>query len=118
MHYHVCFRMGASFAHLKLVNTLSDQHGLKGHMSYPRKGWIGMVRYVLQDSAVKLPVHMDPTPLFWPGRMTKEQMLEKLQLNEQEGMKKRIQDNKTDTKEEKKTGSGSWRESHKKREKC
>ena len=84
MHYHVCFKMSANFAHKGVSNTLAQHYGLHGHMSYPRKGWYQMAKYVLTDSAVKLPVHLDPTPLFWPTRMTKEDMLKKMQLTEED----------------------------------
>ncbi|CAL1160391.1 unnamed protein product [Cladocopium goreaui] len=60
MHYHVCFKMSANFAHKGVSNTLAQHYGLHGHMSYPRKGWYQMAKYVLTDSAVKLPVHLDP----------------------------------------------------------
>ena len=57
----------------------------------PGKGWKEMVRYVLEDTAVKLPVHMDQTPYFWPDEdktMTKEKMLEKVGTSKEEEEKK------------------------------
>ena len=113
MHYHVCFKMSANFAHKGLSNTLAQHYGLHGHMSYPRKGWFQMAKYVLTDSAVKLPVHLDPTPLFWPTRMTKEDMLKKMQLTEEDYLKKRAEENRMQSKEESNNGDGThqdrWR---------
>jgi hypothetical protein len=116
MHYHVCFKMSANFAHLGVANALAHHHGLQGHMSYPRKGWLGMAKYVLQESAVKLTVHLDPTPLFWPARMTKEQMLKKMQLNEEDYMKKMAEENKLQAHEEKNTGAPEYMQRYKKKE--
>ena len=81
MHFHICFKMRKNFAHKSICEKLADNFGCKGHMSVPRKGWGNLVKYVLQDSAVKLPVHMDQNPVFWPDdgkNMTKELMLEKV----------------------------------------
>ena len=80
MHFHIIFRMRANFAHFGIAKILGEREGCKGHMSYPAKGWAGLVKYVLQDTAVKLPCHMDQTPFFWPDEektMTKEVMLQK-----------------------------------------
>ena len=54
MHFHVVFRMRNNFAHLQITKWLANHAGCRGHMSYPRKGWKEMVRYVLEDSAVNL----------------------------------------------------------------
>ena len=81
MHFHIVFKMKANFAHLSIAKALATHHGCKGHMSYPAKGWAGMVRYVLQDSGVKLGCHLDQNPLFWPNAdntMTKQKMLQKV----------------------------------------
>ena len=79
MHFHIVFKMKANFAHLSIAKSLAKDHGCKGHMSYPAKGWAGMVRYVLQDSGVQLGCHVDQHPLFWPNAdMTKHKMLQKV----------------------------------------
>ena len=65
VHYHVIFRMRQNFAHKRLVDYLIEA-GCRGHISYPRQGWPNMLKYVLMDSAKMLPIHLDPTPLFWP----------------------------------------------------
>ena len=101
IHYHVCFRMKSNFAHLNLANTLAQHQGMQGHMSYPRKGWPGMMKYVLMESAVKLPVHLDPNPLFWPRQMTKEEFIQKMRLRDDEVMKKGTDENKLHSKGEK-----------------
>lgn len=115
MHYHVCFKMSANFAHKGVSNTLAQHYGLHGHMSYPRKGWYQMAKYVLTDSAVKLPVHLDPTPLFWPTRMTKEDMLKKMQLTEEDYLKKRAEENRMQWKEESNNGDGTHQDRWRKR---
>ena len=115
MHYHVCFKMSANFAHKGVSNTLAQHYGLHGHMSYPRKGWYQMAKYVLTDSAVKLPVHLDPTPLFWPTRMTKEDMLKKMQLTEEDYLKKRAEENRMQSKEESNNGDGTHQDRWRKR---
>ena len=76
MEFHIVYRMRHNFAHLGITKHLANK-GCRGHMSYPRKGWGNLVKYVLVDSAVKLPVHMDQAPYFWPDedkKMTKKVM--------------------------------------------
>ena len=105
MHFHVVFRMRNNFAHLQITKWLANHAGCRGHMSYPRKGWKEMVRYVLEDSAVKLPVHMDQTPYFWPDEdktMTKEKMLEKVGTSKEEEEKKEKAKKDEEFKEQKK----------------
>ena len=105
MHFHVVFRMRNNFAHLQITKWLANHAGCSGHTSYPRKGWKEMVRYVLEDSAVKLPVHMDQTPYFWPDEdktMTKEKMLEKVGTSKEEEEKKEKAKKDEEFKEKKK----------------
>ena len=47
-------RRGKDFS----LSLIWRKHGVKGHMSQPRKGWISTARYVLLDSAIKLPIHL------------------------------------------------------------
>ena len=81
MHFHIVFRMSTNFAHLQISNSLDKDYGCKGHMSHPRKGgWPSLVQYVLEQSAVKLPIHLDEDPYFWPDdqHMTKDKMLTRI----------------------------------------
>ena len=81
MHFHIVFRMSTNFAHLQISNSLDKDYGCKGHMSHPRKGgWPSLVQYVLEQSAVKLPIHLDEHPYFWPDdqHMTKDKMLTRI----------------------------------------
>ena len=114
IHYHVCFKMNVNFAHLGLANNLAQHQGMQGHMSYPRKGWPGMMKYVLMDSAVKLPVHLDATPLFWPTKMTKEEFIKKNRLRDDEVMNRGTDENKAPSKDEKlSTFKSDWQKKRK-----
>lgn len=54
VHSQIISRMWSNVAHEQIRACLQEEHGMRGKLSHPRNGWNGMVRYVLQESAVKL----------------------------------------------------------------
>eukprot|EP00435_Cladocopium_sp_Y103_P016359 s3063_g4.t1 len=115
MHFHVAIRVKQNYAHLQIAQILS-QMGLKGHFSKPRSGWPSMAKYLLVDSAIKLPVHMDQNPLFWPDAYTKEEYVSMLREKEEEFEARKEEQGvqKKDPPEEKDKKKRSWYQEHKK----
>eukprot|EP00435_Cladocopium_sp_Y103_P050266 s965_g15.t1 len=110
MHFHVAIRVKQNFAHLQIA-----QMGLKGHFSKPRDGWSNMAKYLLVDSAVKLPVHLDQSPLVWPTTCTQEEYIRILrEKDENEARQEEQGVQKKDAPEEKDKKKRSWSQEHKK----
>ena len=66
-HMHIVFKCKEPFAHQRIQQEFSRQHGIRGHFSFNLTGYADYLGYCLLESSKKLLADIDRGPWSWPS---------------------------------------------------